>query len=117
MKNLDLYFYLAKRDKQGIRILAKFISRTQSPIRITDGNISNLYLPPGYLKEIKQKIYDERMLWEPWVETADTFENFKYLLKKRGYSNLPFVSRPEMNFDAILLNNKLDNVVSMIRKS
>jgi len=117
VKTFDLYFYLAKRDKQGIRILAKFLSKQQSPIRVTEDNIDNLFIPLNYLNEIKQKIYDSRMLWEAWVETADTFENFTTLLRKRQYVNIPITSRPEITTGSIVLNNKLENQISMLRKS
>lgn len=116
MKTFDLYFYLAKRDKQGIRILAKFFSRKQSPTIVTDNNLPNLFIPLNYLNEIKQKIYESRMLWEPWVETAETFDEFKSLLTKRGYYNIPISSRPEIMTNSIILNNKLENKISMLRK-
>jgi len=57
----DLYLYLARRDKSGIRIL--------------DGQITQI-------------IYDARMLWEPWVESANTFEELRASLKIRGYTNI-----------------------------
>lgn len=116
MKNLNLYVYLTKRDKQGARILIKFLSRPQSPTRITDDNISKLFIPTNYLNLLKQKIYESRMLWEPWVETADTFESLKSILIKRGYTNLPLTDSPEIISDNSVLNNKLDNKLSMLRK-
>lgn len=117
MKNIDLYFYLARRDKQGIRFIANFLSRKQSPTRITDNNINSLFVPINYLKEIQQKIYESRMLWEPWVETAETFEKLKVLLQKRGYVNIPITPRPEIITGSLLLNSKLENQISMLRKS
>jgi hypothetical protein len=117
MKTIDLYFYLARRDKQGIRILAKFLSRPQNLTRITDNNINNLFIPINYINSIKQKIYDSRMMWEPWVETYDTFENFKSALQKRGFSNVPIVLSPEILTESFVLNNRLENQVSMLRKA
>ena len=117
MKKLDLYLYLARRDKQGVRIISKFISRPQNLTLVTDENIANLFIPSNYLNDIKQKIYESRMLWECWVETCDTFENFKVLLSKRGYSNIPISPRPEINTSFITLNNKLENKRFMIRKA
>jgi hypothetical protein len=118
MKTFDLYFYLAKRDKQGVRILAKFLSKQQSPTRLNDDNLTKLNIPSNYLNEINQKVYESRMSWEPWVETAEKFEDLTNLLAKRGYKNIPISARTEIAImGSILLNNRLENQVSMLRKS
>jgi hypothetical protein len=46
-------------------------------------------LSPELTEEIDQIIYDNRMLWETWVQSAANFNALKANLVKRGYSNLP----------------------------
>jgi hypothetical protein len=35
------------------------------------------------------------MFWEPWIETADSFNDLKKSLTSRGYSNLPIHDSPK----------------------
>lgn len=114
-KITDLYLYLAKRDKSGIRILVKLKSRPQLPTRLND--VSILHLPEGWESEIKQTIYESRMLWEPWIESSESFDEFKTSLKKRGFSNLPSISNPEVLLESILINSSfLPKKNTMLRK-
>jgi len=115
-KLVDFYFYFVKRDKRGIRIIAKFLSTEQAATRITDENIKNLAIPTDILATINQKMYDSRMLWEPWVETSDTYENMKILFKKRGYTNIPISSQAEIFVSTYTLNNKLEKKRVMVQK-
>jgi hypothetical protein len=93
IKSTDLYFYLGRRDKGGIRILAKFQGRPQIAVRVDD--IGPLQLPVGWETQLEQIVFDSRMLWEPWIESADTFDDFRASLKIRGYSNVPVSAQPE----------------------
>jgi hypothetical protein len=89
----DLYFYLAKRDKSGIRILAKFKSTPQIASRHND--ISSFQLPQSWNSGLNQIFYEHRMMWEPWIESANSFSELCASLRKRGYTNLPLNDRPE----------------------
>lgn len=93
IKTTDLYLYLGRRDKGGIRILSKFQGRPQMAVRIED--LGPLQLPTGWKGQLEQIIFDSRMLWEPWIESADSFDNFRASLKIRGYSNIPVSAQPE----------------------
>lgn len=114
----DLYLYLARRDKTGVRILVKMQSREMLPVRIED--ISTLNLPTGWEGQINQIIFDARMLWEPWVESADTYEELRASLKVRGYTNIPVNSQPEFtaaNVQVPTVNvSYLPRKTTMIRK-
>jgi hypothetical protein len=89
----DLYLYLARRDKTGVRILAVLRSKKQTALRIDD--LKPLNLPPVWVKQIEKVIFDNRLLWEPFIETFETFDDLRNALRKRGYSNIPINSRPE----------------------
>jgi hypothetical protein len=89
----DLYLYLGRRDKKGVRILAKLRSRPQIAVRLD--NLEDLQLPTIWETQIEQIIYDARMLWEPWMESANTFDELRSNLKVRGYTNIPITSQPE----------------------
>lgn len=34
------------------------------------------------------------MYWEPWLESADSYQDFRESLKKRGIRNVPLPSTP-----------------------
>lgn len=114
-----LWLYLARRDQTGVRILARLKSRPQLAVRISD--LTPLNLPLSMQTEITQLIYDERMLWEPWVESADTFDDLHLRLKNRGYTSLPINGQPEFNkaisANVIANTNKLDKPQTMLRNS
>jgi len=116
-----LYLYLARRDKSDIRIIAKLTGQKQLAVRLNDDGLSSLKLPHDWFTKISQIIYDDRMLWEPWIQSADNFENFRESLKKRGYKNVPISGQPE--FTASTIQKTTVNVSGlpgkkiMIRKS
>lgn len=115
----DLYLYLGRRDKTGVRFLAKFRGRPVLPTRIKE--LESLNLPTGWSEQLKQTIYDARMLWEPWIESSDSFEELRTALKVRGYTNIPINAQVELsqsNLENPIVNiANLPKKVTMIRKS
>lgn len=89
----DLYLWLGRRDKTAVRILSILRGKKQSPTRVDDLNLLNL--PTVWSKQIEKIIYDNRLLWEPWIETSVSFDAFRNGLRKRNYSNIPINPRPE----------------------
>jgi hypothetical protein len=87
-----VYLYLAKRDKKGIKVLAVLKGHDCPPGRLAD--LKKLMLPPALEQQIEQKIHEDRMLWEPWLESAESFADLKKSLKDRGYKSLPLCSSP-----------------------
>lgn len=110
---VDMYLYLARRDKTGIRILS--ILKTQPRLATRLDNIDSLNLPSNWSDQIKQIIYDNRMMWEPWVETSESFETLKKSLKNRGYTNLPLNGSPE--FFAINTESPKVNLSSIPKRN
>jgi hypothetical protein len=116
VKKNKVYIYLARRDKKGIKILTCFNnSNTYHPTRIHD--LKQLKLPDNLYNSLNKEIVDNKMLYEPWIQSSDSFENLKKSLLKRGYSNLPFqksviytIKEKENNLK-LKINNK-----TMLRK-
>ena len=80
------YLYLARRDKKGAKLVASFQSEAELVTRVP--NIKSLNLPAKLEKQIEKIAYDNRMEWELWIETVDSYESLKKNLYKRGYSDL-----------------------------
>jgi hypothetical protein len=88
MNQGNLYLYLARRDKKGIKIISIFPGNGDYPYtRLTD--IKTMNLSSKLTGNISNTIYTNRMLWEPWVEGADDYKTLRESLRKRGYSNIP----------------------------
>lgn len=59
-----------------------------------------LNLPSTWQRRISQIIHDNRMLYEPWIETAKDFHELRDRLKARGYSDIPTAATPLLDFKA-----------------
>lgn len=112
-----LWLYLGRRDLKGVNILAILTAREQNPTRLA--NISTLGLPLTIASQIEKKIFDDRMLWEPWIETAATFEDLRASLKLRGYTQIPISGQPFFSkITSNLINiSRVEKQKTMIRKS
>ena len=82
-----IYLYLARRDKKEVKILATFSGTGIHRTLIQD--VNDLNLPDVYAGDIKQVFEEHKMLWEVWIESADTFQNLTNVLAKRGYHKMP----------------------------
>lgn len=111
-----LWLYLAKRDKKGIRIIAKFLSRELEPIKLD--NIKRLTMPESWEGKIFTYIEQNKIYWEPWLQTSDDFEELKKSLKKRGYSDIPANGQPMIPItQQIIVNiNNFPEQKKMIQK-
>lgn len=89
MKNKsNLYFYLARLDKKGIKVLTSFVyNQKVYPTRVK--NIKDLHMRPDIMNRIAKETYDNRMRYELFAESADSFNDLKDSLRKRGYTELP----------------------------
>lgn len=92
---MKTYLYLARRDKKEIKILVHLSSKEKvNPRRVDD--LTSLNLPAAWEKAIGKMIYDDRMKWEPWMQSAESFTEFRNNLYKRGYKHLPMHSTPKI---------------------
>lgn len=88
MNRNSLYIYLARRDKKGIKVISGFNFEGKAyAARVED--ISRLGLSPQVSAKVAKEAYDNRMEYELFVESAESFEDLKSSLRGRGYSNLP----------------------------
>ena len=100
----NLYLYLAKRDKKGIKIVSVFQGNRTNFQKIND--IGKLGLPKNMEDRINQVKYDERMNWELCIESAKDFKDLLHILVNRGYKNLPTSPNPIFyEFDFYSANN------------
>jgi hypothetical protein len=83
----SLYLYLARRDKKGIRVLAILNGKHGSATRVT--NLKLLQLPNDLERDLEEDIQANRMLWEPWIEPASSYNDLKKRLASRGYTEFP----------------------------
>jgi len=117
--NTNLFLYLARRDKTGVRIFAKLLGRPILATRIDE--IDTLNLPVNWTSQIKQIAFDNRMLWELWIESADSYDALRKGLKYRGYTNLPMSEQPEFtasNYGTPVVNvSNLPQKTIMLRKN
>lgn len=93
-KNNKTYIYLARRDKKEIKILTSFpIARDNyPPTRIKDVKVMGL--PDALSKDVEATVYKDRMLWEPFIECAENYEDLRRTLVKRGYKIVPMHYSP-----------------------
>lgn len=88
MKNNYLYVYLARLDKKGIKVLTSFqYNKKIYPTKIE--NINDLNLNTKMANDLSKQAYDNRMNYILYFETAESFNDLRSSLQKRGYSNLP----------------------------
>jgi len=114
-----IWIYLGRRDKSGIKILSQFRGKKIMATRIT--NLFDLQLPTDYHEFIAKEIYDNRFLYEPWVESSSNYAAFKQQLSNRGYYNLPVSNMPKFGNSTStsfeLSTKNLQQTTTMLRKS
>lgn len=113
-KPTNLYVYLGRRDKSGVRFVAKLQGQDMLPTRLE--SVESLNLPVSVTNQINQIVYESRMLWEPWIESSDQFEDLRAKLRLRGFFNIPLSSQPEISFTYSTNLINLPKKTTMIRK-
>jgi hypothetical protein len=84
----NLYLYLARLDKKGIKTLCSFAYPNKVyPTRIND--LKELNMRPEVSSKISKEADENRMQYELYAESAASFDDLKKSLRGRGYSNLP----------------------------
>lgn len=88
-----IWIYMARRDKTGIKILSQFKGKKIMPTRIM--SLPELKLPTDYEDVLSKIIYENRMMYEPWIESASDYASLRSQLKARGYTNIPLTNLQE----------------------
>lgn len=86
-----LFLYLARRDKKTIKML-NVSEGSCLPCRVTDLRL--LALPFPAQQELEGVIFSNRMEWEPWIESAESYEALRDRLLRRGFKQLPISQSP-----------------------
>lgn len=93
MQEKKVWVYLTQRNKKGVRFLSQFKGKEAiSPTRMSD--FSNLGLQVNYVQQLDQVVYDSRLLWESWIETAESFDEMTTKLKKERLFQSPYFFHP-----------------------
>ena len=88
MNRNNLYIYLARLDKKGIKVVAAFPhSSNVYPTRIVD--LPLLGLSGEILSKVASEQRENKMTHELYAESALSLEQLKKSLSSRGYSHLP----------------------------
>lgn len=89
MKN-QIYIYLARRDKKGIKIITNFPNKTFCyPTKININNLEKLQLSNNILNLIKLEFEKDKLTHELYVESATSPSDLRASLVRRGYKNIP----------------------------
>jgi hypothetical protein len=116
MKTMKMYLYLARRNKSQVRLLT-ILSGTEYPAtRLTD--VKKLGLPSGITAKLTAYIHENRMSWEPWIESAENFAELRKKLTARGFEGFPLSSSPvfEAAFERVSSQLVAPKIKTMLRK-
>lgn len=87
---MRVYLYLAERNKEDIKVLSIIKGNQIYPTKVND--VKQLSLPKEYASKISRTVYENRMHWDLWIESAENYAALKKSLKNRGFKNIPFFS-------------------------
>lgn len=93
-----LFLYLASRSKQGIKLVT--VLKTEAPTNAPLKDLKSLNLTPTWEFQIQKLIEDHKMLYEPIIESANSYAELRQGLKDRGFTNLPTSAYPLLNFSS-----------------
>ncbi len=89
---MKVYLYLAKTNKSDIKILNVSFGNSCQPTIITDFS--------KFPENIKNTIFENRIDWDVYLESANNYEELKNKLRSRGYKNVPA-------YNAVTQNQKI----------
>jgi hypothetical protein len=115
-----LFLYLARRDKKGIKLITMINGDKSVNMRLT--SLQDLDLPKAWQNQIEKIIYENRMLYEPWIESAESFQDLKDRLRYRGYCQLPLGAISMLNLGGsrkapVANTSACKSVRTMLRKN
>lgn len=103
---MRMYLYLGRRDRKGARVVMVLDGPETTPVRVTD--LKSIQLPTAVFDSVERIIYDNRMYWEPWIESAESYEELKKSLHKRGYRDLYPSCKPLYDGSSLLYPHAAD---------
>lgn len=106
-----VFVYLAKRDKTAIRLLATLPGNSYPASRV---NLEDLNLTDSLRKDLKQEVSKNKMMWELWIQGAESWAEVQNSLRKRGYKNVPYFSKPEY-YERMTVNGEKKSILQNIK--
>ena len=79
--------------------------------------LTELNLPEPWKSQVEQIIYNNRMNYDLWIESAVSTASFIESLRKRGFSNIPMSLNPMIKVPNERPNLKTNKMKTMIRKN
>ena len=115
-----IWIYIARRDKAGVKLLTQL--RGKKILASHLESVDDLRLPLDYKDFIKKSIYENRLLFEPWIESANDYLALRSQLKLRGYSNIPLSNIQEYGsitsaISPEIYTKNINQIKVMVRKS
>lgn len=99
----------------GIKMITVLQGESIVTSRVTD--LTMLKLPQIWERKITQIINDNRMLYEPWIESATDYNELRDRLKGRGYSDLPMGVSSLLHMAAYAKAPKADTSSCLVKKT
>lgn len=111
-----IYIYLAKRDKIGIKIIIGLKSKQKIyATKISD--LRTLNLKSDVHNLIEKEFLKNKMNYDLYAESANSFNDLKSSLRKRGYKNLPMHQLTEHASSFINNNVLVTERSTMLRRN
>lgn len=86
----QIYAYLARKDKKGIKTIASFSSNTKCyPTKIEPENLNKIQLADSIKISIEKELAKDRLMYDIYLESSDSYDSLRKALLKRGYKNIP----------------------------
>jgi tRNA A37 threonylcarbamoyladenosine dehydratase len=86
----QIYVYLARRDKKGIKVISSFSSKHLCyPTKINIKDLSKTLISSSIQEQIIRDFNKNNLLYEIYIESASSAEEFRKSLISRGYENIP----------------------------
>ena len=109
---MKIYLYLQDKNKENFKLLSVFNGPTIKAKQIH--NIADLKLPAEITEKASEIIYEHRMGWDLWMESAGTYRELVENIKFRG-GGLPLNSAPLLNTHSISIG-KMPVRKTMLRR-
>ncbi len=76
------------------------VLQSEQTVNSSVSSLDELDLPSVWQREITHIIQENRMLYEPRMETAKDFNELRERLRNRGYTNIPMGAVPILQLQA-----------------
>lgn len=93
-----IYFYLTKRDKKDVILIAMFRGQTQ--LKKVE-SIDSLNLPFPWKSAIENELDRYKMNYDAWIESANDVNELRHRIKQRGFVHVPILTKPLVSLSSI----------------